>query len=1435
VQFVGPGAGAGITPALSVATTDNSGIATLTATANAITGTFTVSVTVAGAAEVIPFTLTNYNCAALLVENANDSGDGSLRKAIEDACPGATISFTNDQTIYLNSPLSINKTLTIDGSTQDVVISGDSNNDGTRNVQPFRIQSSGVVTITHLSVISGTTSNTGGGAILNQGDLRVYNSYFQNNHSTTGSGGGAIYSTNRLTVLNSTFYSNTAEIGGGISVEGIGTIANSTFSDNNVVREGGGVYNRATLLFRNNTVADNMAFLAGGLYNRSGGSLTLNNTLFVNNTGALECWNSGGLTTSNNLASGSNSCNVPTSSTIYLSGLGEYGGDTPTYALQLGSSAINAGNIAQCAADPVNNLDQRGEARSDSCDIGAFEAHFTLAMTGGDAQSATINTPFANPLEVTISGTNNAPVGTNGTITFTGPTEGAGISGNVSDSPDGNGVASANVSANGIVGSYVVTATTAGVDAPILFALTNTGFVVLEDATFNVDEDATNGTVLGTVPTDNQTGNAITYQVVSGNEDEVFALNSSDGEITVADNSTLDYETTTAYLLTVSAGDGALTDTATINISVNNLFADVSIDKQASSEGTPAGAPLTYTLTFENEGREISSGVVITDLMPAKVTVIDIEVVGDAGVVITPDGTDPYVWTVSDLLPGTGGVITITTEVNGDATRDEIINHAEISTSDEEDDTTNNEATVNTALCLVESIVTSDADNGKGSLREALTTICDGGIITFDADMTITVETDPIFIERSVTVDGTGHDIAISGDAGIAGDPSDNVTAIDIYAESPISVTLKGLTVRDGQNPEGGSGVNISPSSFVTIDQSLVTHNTGSAIGNSGTLILENSTVSDNEGAGAVGVNNGYEAIAIIRNSTVSGNRAMDDGAGVYNWYGDLTIINSTIISNTANSDGDDYGVGAGLYYAGNSSAVTVTNSIIAGNLQVDVVDPQVLYDDNCYRDEIDGMPTPLMVDGGYNLVGDDGGCIADSGTTLTISRAALFDTVLEPLGDYGGATPSHALRNASPAIDIIPSALCDVTADQRGQPRGAGVAQGGTACDIGAYEAFSTNEVAGDVSCDSWMNTVDGLFTLQFGAGTRETDYTCGLDGVSLHLPSCDTNIDGICNSEDGSLMLQCDVGLDNSFCPITPFGGKTRPLTATRGGAVVTVGDATIAIDQTQVTIPIRLDAPMTAMGALHVIVTYDESVIDVADCSAAVDSAFDEGYCNANSAGEVRFNGVVADGVTGEDMVVGTITFQRGPPVIIDTTIPLPITVQTFADPNGVILPVTGVAGQLTVRAIPLAVTLADFTAIPQSSEVLVGWETASEVDNLGFNLLRATSSNVNSAIQLNDELILSQSPGGGQGALYEWEDRDVTDGVTYWYWLESVDRQGNIVRFGPVTAIFGSPTAVEIARFETRPTLHQPAMGFMNLIALTLVCLWYRVRKGGVKIR
>ncbi|MBT7734839.1 MAG: hypothetical protein HN707_08010, partial [Verrucomicrobia bacterium] len=62
--------------------------------------------------------------ATITVQNANDSGAGSLRQAIADAATGDTIEFSQAMTSTLTSPITIDKDIVIDGANV-VTISGD--------------------------------------------------------------------------------------------------------------------------------------------------------------------------------------------------------------------------------------------------------------------------------------------------------------------------------------------------------------------------------------------------------------------------------------------------------------------------------------------------------------------------------------------------------------------------------------------------------------------------------------------------------------------------------------------------------------------------------------------------------------------------------------------------------------------------------------------------------------------------------------------------------------------------------------------------------------------------------------------------------------------------------------------------------------------------------------------------------------------------------------------------------------------------------------------------------------------------------------------------------------------------------------------------------------------------------------------------------------
>jgi uncharacterized repeat protein (TIGR01451 family) len=370
---------------------------------------------------------------AIVVTNGNDQGVGSLRHALVNLCDGGEITFAGDTTIYLDSVLALGKSVTIDGRGHAVTVSGDSGNNGSRNVQPFNISASGVVTLSNLSVVSGTA--TLGGGIYNAGALTLDALTLQDH--IAGDNGGAIYNAGRLTVQNSTFVNNNSRRGGGLyNVSGYtATVSNSTFA-NNITQEGGGIHNRGLLTVTNSTFANNSGY--GSSIHNWNGTLHLINSLL---TGS--CINQGALATSVHNFVADGSCNAAYSGAAYHANLGDYGGPstgsgtaTQTFALLPGSPAIDQGDPASCPA-----TDQRGMSRHGTCDIGAFESQgFTMHYAGGSEQNAEVGVSFSAPLAVTIT-TNaaNEPVA-GGSLLLTAPDNGASLTpGSVTGSITANG------------------------------------------------------------------------------------------------------------------------------------------------------------------------------------------------------------------------------------------------------------------------------------------------------------------------------------------------------------------------------------------------------------------------------------------------------------------------------------------------------------------------------------------------------------------------------------------------------------------------------------------------------------------------------------------------------------------------------------------------------------------------------------------------------------------------------------------------------------------------------------------------------------------------------------------------------------------------------------------------------------------------------------
>ena len=266
-----------------------------------------------------------------------------------------------------------------------------------------------------------------------------------------------------------------------------------------------------------------------------------------------------------------------------------------------------------------------------------------------------------------------------------------------------------------------------------------------------------------------------------------------------------------------------------------------------------------------------------------------------------------------------------------------------------------------------------------------------------------------LFVPNVIISDGTvieGNNAAEnSGGIGLVEDPT---------------VSIENSMIINNQSGEEGGGIGPTGSPYhptVTINNSTVSGNTAAFLGggvyiNSGEWQIHNSTISGNIAAEGGGIYNGGELD--VTNSTISGNQA-EEGGGVLHTADTITNFSFvTVADNTAIS-------GGGLEVE--NSWIYIANSIVAGN------SPQ-----NCL-----GNIQPFN-----NNLDDDASC----------AFSFTDNPLLEPLGDYGGPTFTHAISAFSPAIEVAdPCTIMNETTplgfDQRGESR-----PDGAYCDLGAFEA---------------------------------------------------------------------------------------------------------------------------------------------------------------------------------------------------------------------------------------------------------------------------------------------------------------------------------------------------------------------------------------------
>lgn len=105
-------------------------------------------------------------------------------------------------------------------------------------------------------------------------------------------------------------------------------------------------------------------------------------------------------------------------------------------------------------------------------------------------------------------------------------------------------------------------------------------------------------------------------------------------------------------------------------------------------------------------------------------------------------------------------------------------------------------------------------------------------------------------------------------------------------------------------------------------------------------------------------------------------------------------------------------------------------------------------------------------------------------------------------------------------------------------------------------------------------------------------------------------------------------------------------------------------------------------------------------------------------------------------------------------------------------------------ITVGAATL-IELSSFTATAQSGEISLEWETASELDNAGFNLWRSDVKN-GRYTRINSKIMEARG-GATQRAEYTYSDDIAKPGIRYYYKLEDIDTRGVSTFHGPISAM------------------------------------------------
>jgi hypothetical protein len=434
--------------------------------------------------------------------------------------------------------------------------------------------------------------------------------------------------------------------------------------------------------------------------------------------------------------------------------------------------------------------------------------------------------------------------------------------------------------------------------------------------------------------------------------------------------------------------------------------------------------------------------------------------------------------------------------------------------------------------CTPNPIVTSTADAGAGSLREALANVCSGTTITFDltgaGPHTITLTTGELQVAKNVTIkNNSGESITVSGN---------NASRV-FNINSGKTAAIIGLTISGGSTT--GDGAGIINDGALTVVNSLLTGNAAASDG------------------GAISTTATGTTLTLI-NTTISGNHAGGSGGGVIVLGGTATSINSTITNNVADFDNNAAGNGGGI--RAHAGTTTLKNTIVAGNFNEDGVTDAA--------DDISG--TVDAAGSSFNLIGAGGAGTLVNGNNN--NQVGVANAGLGPLADNGGTTQTHALLSTSTAVEAgsngnLPADTFDLDGDANTaetlpvDQRGTGYPRVADSQDVDAVQtvdigAFELHPSIEDIANKSTAE--DTLLSFSFNIGDGTGSLIASVQATSSNVtlvPNANLNITG-----SGSTRTIDITPATNANSPSDGTTTITVTVTATNGRTATDTFDVTV-----------------------------------------------------------------------------------------------------------------------------------------------------------------------------------------------------------------------------------------------------------------------------------